>query len=316
MSEGKLHVRTIAGLKRADVIWRRVDADWCDPLELNAASQLGVPGMLEAIRRGSVAVANMPGSGLVESRALLAFMPSLARRMLGEELKLPNIATWWCGQEKERENVLANFDDMTISGAFSDTVPGLSDRSSVLGADLDAAQRKALIAAMQERGMDFAGQEVVRLSTTPVWSEGKLTPRPFSLRVFAAATPDGWRVMPGGFCRVSGRHGDARAVTMGEGAQSTDVWVIGDKPVGGRSRRGQACARQGGVGSSLGMQMRRKTGQQHLALPELAAPVMQTRLAAQRPQGGGAQRVQLLLVAHQGLQAGCAGGGLRRISHG
>ena len=231
MSEGKLHVRTIAGLKRADVIWRRVDADWCDPLELNAASQLGVPGMLEAIRRGSVAVANMPGSGLLESRALLAFMPSLARRMLGEELKLPNIATWWCGQEKERENVLSNFDDMTISGAFSDTVPGLSDRSSVLGADLDPAQRRALIAAMQERGMDFAGQEVVRLSTTPVWSDGKLTPRPFSLRVFAAATPDGWRVMPGGFCRVSGRHGDARAVTMGEGAQSTDVWVIGDKPV-------------------------------------------------------------------------------------
>jgi uncharacterized circularly permuted ATP-grasp superfamily protein len=230
MSEGRLHVRTIAGLKRADVIWRRIDADWCDPLELNAASQLGVPGMLEAIRRGEVVVANMPGAGLIESRALLAFLPALARRVLGEDLRLPNIATWWCGQEQERKLVLDQFDEMTISGAFSETVPGLGGARDVLGSDLGAAERKALISAIHERGMDFAGQEVVRLSTTPVWSGGALAPRPFSLRVYAAATPDGWRVMPGGFCRVSGRS-DVRAVNMGEGAQSADAWVIGEKPV-------------------------------------------------------------------------------------
>ncbi len=230
MSEGRLHVRTIAGLKRADVIWRRVDADWCDPLELNAASQLGVPGMLEAIRRGEVVVANMPGAGLIESRALLAFLPALARRVLGEDLRLPNIATWWCGQEQERENVLKNFDKMNISGAFSDSVTGMEGIRSVLGAELGDNQRRTLIAAIRERGMDFAGQEDVRLSTTPVWSDGKLAPRPFSLRVYAAATPDGWRVMPGGFCRVSGP-GDARAVNMGEGAQSADAWVIAEKPV-------------------------------------------------------------------------------------
>ncbi len=230
MSEGRLHVRTIAGLKRADVIWRRVDSDWCDPLELNAASQLGVPGMLEAIRRGEVVVANMPGAGLIESRALLAFLPALARRMLGEDLRLPNIATWWCGQERERESVLSNFDEMTISGAFSESVPGLNIGRSVLGSELGANERKALIASIRERGMDYAGQEVVRLSTTPVWDGGKLAPRPFTLRVYAAATSDGWRVMPGGFCRVSGR-GDARAVNMGEGAQSADAWVIAEKPV-------------------------------------------------------------------------------------
>jgi hypothetical protein len=230
MSDGRLHVRTIAGLKRADVIWRRVDADWCDPLELNAASQLGVPGMLEAIRRGEVVVANMPGAGLIESRALLAFLPALSRRILGEDLRLPNIATWWCGQERECESVLSNFDAMTISGAFSETVPKMQGVRSVLGADLSASERKALIASIRERGMDYAGQEVVRLSTTPVWDGGKLTPRPFTLRVFAAATPDGWRVMPGGFCRVSGSS-DARAFHMGEGAQSADVWIIAEKPV-------------------------------------------------------------------------------------
>ena len=231
MNDGMLHVRTIAGLKRADVIWRRIDADWCDPLELNAASQLGVPGMLEAIRQGTVAVANMPGSGLVESRALLAFMPTLARRLLGQDLRLPNIATWWCGQSEERDEVLENLDDMIISGAFTENVPGFGTRRSLLGSELDKAERAKLIDAMRDRSMDYAGQEIVRLSTTPAWHDGKLVPRPFSLRVFAAATPEGWRIMPGGFCRVSGSDSDSRAVIMGEGVQSADVWVIAEKPV-------------------------------------------------------------------------------------
>ena len=101
-NDGKLYVRTIAGLKRADVLWRRVDADWCDPLELNAASKLGAPGLLEAIRQGALAVANMPGAGLVEARAIMSFLPALARRLLGEELRLPNVETLWCGDDATR----------------------------------------------------------------------------------------------------------------------------------------------------------------------------------------------------------------------
>ena len=107
VSDGRVFVRTIAGLKRCDVLWRHVDAEWCDPLELNAASRIGVPGLIEAIRSGGVAVENMPGSGLLESRALLAFLPALARRLIGEDLVMPNIATWWGGQPAERERVLA-----------------------------------------------------------------------------------------------------------------------------------------------------------------------------------------------------------------
>ena len=139
MRDGEVHVRTIAGLKRADVIWRRVDADWSDPLEANAASRLGVPGLMQAIRNGTVTVANMPGSGLIESRALLGFMPALCRRLLGEDLSMPNIATWWCGQESERKQVLLRLDDLVIAGAFSDSMPGASDPRSVIGADLDKA---------------------------------------------------------------------------------------------------------------------------------------------------------------------------------
>ncbi len=227
-SEGKLYVRTIAGLKRADVLWRRVDADWCDPLELNAGSRLGVPGLLDAIRQGSVAVANMPGSGLIESRALMSFLPSLAKRLLGEDLRLPNVATWWCGQEQEREEILDSLDERAISGAFVDRMPGFPDRDAMVGTELDPDTRARLVAAIRDRGMDFVGQEVVRLSTTPTWNDGVLSPRPFALRVFAAATADGWKVMPGGFCRISDRL-DVRAVSMDAGAQSADVWVLGER---------------------------------------------------------------------------------------
>ncbi len=229
MREGRVHVRTIAGLKRADVIWRRVDGDFTDPLDLNAASRLGVPGLTQALREGNVVVANMPGSGVIEAPALLSFLPALSRRLAGEELKLPNIATWWCGQKRERDEVIERLDEMAIRGAFGDAVPGFAPATTLLGSDLGAQDRERLIAAMQERGADYVGQEVVKLSTTPFWEEGRLAPRPFTLRVFAAMTPDGWRVMPGGFCRISDKP-DARAFSMGEGVRSADVWVLGDKP--------------------------------------------------------------------------------------
>jgi uncharacterized circularly permuted ATP-grasp superfamily protein/uncharacterized alpha-E superfamily protein len=230
VADGQVHVRTIAGLKRADVIWRRVDAEWCDPLEANSSSRLGVPGLMQAIRNGAVTVANMPGTGLVESRALLGFMPALCRRLLGESLRLPNVATWWCGQEPEREDVLERLDRLAISGAFADAPLRSDGAKTLLGADLDAAGLDQLRSMIEARGIDYVGQEVVELSTTPVWENGRLTPRPFVLRVFAAATEDGWQVLPGGFCRVS-ESGDTRAVSMGEGVQSADVWVLADKPV-------------------------------------------------------------------------------------
>ena len=228
--DGRAFVRTIAGLKRADVLWRHVDAEWCDPLELNSASHIGVPGLIDAIRAGGVAVENMPGSGLIESRALLAFLPVLARRLLGEELEMPNIATWWCGQPGERAKVLDSLEHVSVAGAFRDTVAGLDARRGVLGSELEPAALKTLRAAIEARGVDYVGQDVVRLSTTPRWENGKLVPRPFVLRVYAAATPNGWQVMPGGFARVSDKS-DARAVSMGGGVESADVWVLADKPV-------------------------------------------------------------------------------------
>lgn len=228
--DGQAYVRTIAGLKRADVIWRRVDADFIDPLELNSASRLGVPGLLEAIRAGGVVVSNMPGAGLMESRALLSFLPALSRQLLGQSLQLPNVATWWCGQPRERSLVENRINTLAIANAFGGQGhPALAGGPRLL-ADLDDAARASLRDAMHERPVDFVGQEVVRLSTTPAWRDGTLQPSPFVLRVFAAATPDGWRIIPGGFCRVSDQP-DARAISMGQGAQAADVWVLSDQPV-------------------------------------------------------------------------------------
>jgi uncharacterized circularly permuted ATP-grasp superfamily protein/uncharacterized alpha-E superfamily protein len=228
--DGQVHVRTIAGLKRADVVWRRVDADFVDPLELNGASRLGVPRLLSAIRDGTTVVANMPGTGFIESRALLAFMPTICRHLLGEDLAMPNIATWWCGQAGARAQVLSDLASMSIAGAFSERVPGFNGEQHVLPEGLPAAEVARLRGAIETRGVDYVGQEIVHLSTTPVWEAGRLQPRPFVLRVYAAATPDGWQVMPGGFCLVSDKT-DARAVSMGEGVKSADVWVLSNAPV-------------------------------------------------------------------------------------
>ncbi|PZQ63923.1 MAG: hypothetical protein DI570_07300 [Phenylobacterium zucineum] len=226
--DGKVWVRTIAGLKRADVILRRVDADFLDPLELNAASRLGVPGLLDAVRAGGVAVLNMPGSGVLESRALMAFLPRLAERLLGEDLKLPNIATWWCGQAAEQALVEQRLDELAVAPAFN-SAGGLLPGPRLV-ADLSPAERAELRAGLADRPGDYVAQEVAHLSTMPVMRDGRLQPAPFVLRVYAAWTPEGLRVLPGGFCRTSDQP-DARAISMGEGARTADVWVVDDKPV-------------------------------------------------------------------------------------
>lgn len=230
VSDGRLHVRTVAGLKRIDVLLRRVDSNSLDPLELDARSMLGVPGLIDVIRKGGVAVANMPGSGVMEARTLLGFLPNLSHRFFGEGLKMPHIATWWCGQKSAREQVLSRLDDMAIEGAYGQSVPGFPGRGPIIGASLSKAEREQLITAINNRGIDYVGQELVRLSTTPVWDNGHVSPRPFVLRVFAAATPDGWTILPGGFCRIAERP-DARAVSMGEGARAADVWVVSKNAV-------------------------------------------------------------------------------------
>lgn len=225
--ESGAYLRTIAGLERVDVVLRRLDSDFVDPIEFNFQSRLGAPGLAQATRAEQITFANALGSGVVESRALLAFWPKLARILLGEDLLIPNIATWWCGQPEARDHVLANLDRFAIAPAFHRPSDSLAS-VSVEGARLSAEEQTRML----RRGVDYVGQEIVTLSTTPVWEGDQFAPRPFQMRVFVGATADGWRVMPGGFCRVSGAR-DPRAISMQRGGLSADVWVstAGGEPI-------------------------------------------------------------------------------------
>lgn len=227
---GRVMVRTVAGLKPIGVLWRRLDSAYADPLELNQNSHIGTPGLVEALRAETVTIVNALGTGVLETRALLAFMPAVCRQLLGEDLRLPSIATWWCGQKDERDHVAANIEKMVIGPAYS-RAPFFDDSGeSVLGSSLRATAKTSIADWLTSDGAKLVGQEVVTLSTTPAWVNGKLTPRPMSLRVFAARTPNGWQIMPGGFARI-GAGDDAAAIAMQSGGAAADVWIVSDKPV-------------------------------------------------------------------------------------
>ncbi len=222
-------IRTVSGLRRTEVLLRRIDADFADPLELNAASRLGVAGLLQAVRDGKIVIINALGAGLVEARAMLAFLPALAPVVLGADLKVPNIATWWLGHARMREDMLGKLDSMVVAAAFTEQLPGTLG-SEILGASLDEAQRRSLMQSIRDRGIDYVLQEAVTLSSMPVWRDGRLQPRPFTLRLFVARLGERWQVLPAGFVRIADDL-DARAVSLQRGAATADAWVLAHGPV-------------------------------------------------------------------------------------
>lgn len=230
VAKGRVMVRTVSGLKPVDVLWRRMDAAYMDPLELKSDSWIGTPGMVGALRRRSVSLVNALGSGILETRALLAFLPAISKALHERDLALPSIATWWCGQEKERKHVMDRLDQMMVGPALSTRLPFEDVEATTLGSALDADARAALLDRLQNDGRSLVGQEAVKLSTTPVYVDGKLEPRPFVLRVFAARHKDGWSFMPGGFARV-GFTLDTAAIAMQRGGQAADVWITSKGPV-------------------------------------------------------------------------------------
>ena len=217
--DNHVFLKTLSGLERVDVILRRVDDDFCDPLELRNDSILGVPGLVEAVRAGNVVMANALGSGLVQSPAFMSFLPGLCRHLLGEELKLPSVATWWCGQKAAREHVLKNLDRLVVKPAFRTHL-------NIAEAERDELRRRI------EFDPDlFVAQERVEHSTAPVWQKDSLAPQPVSLRAFLVADGrGGYCVMPGGLARVSPDSG-GKFISMQTGGSSKDTWIPSATPV-------------------------------------------------------------------------------------
>ena len=223
-------LKTLGGLRRVHAILRRLDDDYCDPLELRSDSALGVPGLLGALRAGRVLVANALGTGVLESAAWLGFLPAVAERLIGERLLLPEVATWWLGEKPALDYVLANLDRLVIKPAYPN-----QRFEPMFGRDFRGPARDELISRLRNRPYAYVAQEHVRLSRAPVWNSAalnqrgaaELAARALTIRVYAVRTPDGVRVLPGGLARVA-NEAAADVVSTQRGGGAKDIWVLGD----------------------------------------------------------------------------------------
>ncbi|HSC75241.1 MAG TPA: circularly permuted type 2 ATP-grasp protein [Pseudomonadales bacterium] len=225
--DGNVYLKTLDGLQRVHTVLRRLDADFCDPLELRADSALGVPGLLDAARTGRVLVANALGSGVLESPGLLGFLPKISEHLLGETLMLPSVATWWCGEKPVLQQALTQLEKLVVKPAFPS-----QNFNEISGASLSGAELAALAQRLQERPYAYVTQEQVRLSQAPVWGDDttgqkSIIQQAISMRVYAVATADGhYHVMPGGLTRIAtDEHG---TISMQRGGGSKDTWVLAD----------------------------------------------------------------------------------------
>ena len=227
----KLYLKTLHGLEQVHVLLRRVDDEFLDPLELRADSQLGVPGLLQALRAGEVLLANAPGAGVLESPGLAAFWPAVSERLLGEPLALPASTSWWCGEAAVWAEQRERLADYVVAPTFPDSGFG-----PVVAARLSEAERAALARRIDAQPAAYTLQSRVFPGQTPVWralpAEGdgppraELTPRAAVLRVYALADgAGGWRVLPGALTRVARRDGAGAAPAAGEAAAAHDPWL-------------------------------------------------------------------------------------------
>ncbi|KEO59327.1 circularly permuted type 2 ATP-grasp protein [Thioclava indica] len=234
VENGQAMVRTIEGPKPLGALWRRMDAGFADPLEFRPESHIGTPGLMEAVRLGNLAMANALGAGVLETRALMAFLPKISRVLTGQPLAMSNIATWWCGSASEREHVRKNAASMMIGPAMAVDLPFDLDATTALGGEFRAPAQDSIAQWLEGEGAQLVGQEAVTLSTTPAWRDtpegGAVQPCPMTVRVFAGRTADGWHFMKGGYARI-GPEGDTTALSMQRGGAVADVWIVSDRPV-------------------------------------------------------------------------------------
>lgn len=216
---GRLHLEGIDGLEPVDVVLRRVDGAWCDPLDLRTGSRSGVPGLVHAVRQGTVSVVNPLGSAVLESPALLAYLPQLARAVLDQDLVVGSAPTWWCGEERSLRHVLARLDRLVVK-----PVAPAPDAPTVLGWTLDTAARDALAARLTAEPWRWVGQELVGPDARDAGAG--------VLRTFAVAHAGAYTVMAGGLARVA----DAPLVTpTAPGVRAKDVWVLAPHPAASRA---------------------------------------------------------------------------------
>ncbi|WP_111708772.1 circularly permuted type 2 ATP-grasp protein [Lutibacter citreus] len=220
---GKLWMKSLKGLKQVDVIYRRVDDVFIDPLELREDSYLGVAGLMEVVRLQNVAIVNPIGSGILENPGLIPFLNAICKYFLNEDLLLPQIASWWCGQKKERTYVLKHLSSFVVKRIDK------THREHIYFCEfLNKKELKQLKIEILKTPYQFVAQEKINFSTAPNFVNGQLEPRKIVCRTFSVAKNEGYSVMPGGLVRVAAER-EELLVSNQKGGTSKDFWVVSDK---------------------------------------------------------------------------------------
>ncbi len=221
---GFLWMKSLDGLKRVDVLMRCVDDIFCDPVELRNDSRLGVPGLLEVVRSGRLVIANPLGSGVLENPILLKYLPQISRCLLGRELRLDSVKTYWCGDDEDLQFVTANIRQLIIKPAYRG-----SGVSSVFGGDLSDDQLQQLLATLHQQRYQYVAQERMEKPHIPAFASGSLESRPSLLRTFSVATDNSYTILPGGLTRI-GTATEGQVISMQSGSPSKDTWVTASEP--------------------------------------------------------------------------------------
>ncbi|MBP9489965.1 MAG: circularly permuted type 2 ATP-grasp protein [Aliarcobacter sp.] len=221
VKNNQLWLKSLNGLRKVDTLLRRVDSQYCDPLELRNDSRLGVAGLVNVIRKDNLSMINPIGVGILENIGLNPFMKNIAKYFLNEDLILPQIATWWCGQKKELDFVLQNIKNLIIKKIDR------TDNIEVYFANrLNDEDLKNLIEKIKKNPHYYVGQEIIDFSTTPSFTKGKIEPRNTVIRAFSYLHEEEYHVMPGGLIRVSPTK-DSLVVSNQKGGTSKDLWILG-----------------------------------------------------------------------------------------
>ncbi|MFT7491225.1 MAG: putative circularly permuted ATP-grasp superfamily protein [Pseudohongiellaceae bacterium] len=217
---GYVWMKSLSGLSRVDVILRRVDDFYCDPAELKSDSYLGVPGLLEVIRGGKIVLANPLGSGILESPLFLKYLPVISQALLGEQLLLPSVKTWWANDPVDRDYMLTNLSSLLIKLVYQK-----KGQKNILGSQLSAAQLIELREKIRQTPLKYVAQAVIAPSHVPTWQQHKFSPKPVIFTSFCVAGDKAYSVMPGGLTRVD-QTVEYPLASNGELALSKDTWVL------------------------------------------------------------------------------------------
>lgn len=223
--DGFVWMKSLDGLSRVDVILRRVDDWYCDPVELKSDSQLGVPGLLSVIRAGHVAVANPLGAGIIENPIFLKYIGAIGRRFLGRELRLPSVKTYWCGDAEDLKYVSSHLKDLVIKPVFRNGTEG-----SIIGPELSQNAAKSMLEKIRHQPQQYVAQEYIVPTAVPNLENNTFNLRPTILRGFSVANEQSsYSVMPGGLTRVGLNKGTA-IISNQVGSTSKDTWVVASEP--------------------------------------------------------------------------------------